>query len=107
MGMYFESQPIIRNVESVTNTIPRATINSPDIIETILRCLLSFLRSLEKKLINMLASIKGSPRPAVDGAGAVVQVWPLDARNLPGVVRFWTSHNIGRCGALPSQRRRV
>ena len=50
--MYLESHPIILNMESVTNTIPRATINKPDIMDTTLRCLFSLLRSLEKKLKN-------------------------------------------------------
>ncbi|GAG50587.1 unnamed protein product [marine sediment metagenome] len=51
-------------IESVINTIPSKTINTPEMIETRLRCLLSLFRNFEKKLIKMLASIKGIPSPS-------------------------------------------
>jgi len=59
-------------IESVTKIIPKATRNMPEIIDIILRCRFIFFKNLEKKLINMLANMNGSPSPSEKTARSMI-----------------------------------
>lgn len=59
-------------IESVTKITPRATRNMPEIIDIILRCRFIFFKNLEKKLINMLANMNGSPSPSEKTARSMI-----------------------------------
>jgi hypothetical protein len=63
-GTLAVKNPIIFVIESVTNIIPSAIKNMPEIIEIILICLLNFFRNFVKNPRKRLAIINGSPKPA-------------------------------------------